>query len=153
MIARRARIALIILGVLLFLAISALLARALSVDGAERSAITALVQDEARGDSTGMQSRITGCRASASCRRRVAANAAALKRPGDVAILELNQSAGFSLSSTVGTARVAWRAGESLPIVQCVRVKRAGNVLSGLHVELLKISVRIKSDRDCPARY
>jgi hypothetical protein len=40
-----------------------------------------------------------------------------------------------------------------LPVVQCVRVKRAGNALSGLHIELLEISARIKSDQDCPARY
>jgi hypothetical protein len=140
-------------GVLVFLAISALLARVLSVDGAERAAITALVQAEARGDAAGMQARIHGCRASAICQQRVAANAAALRRPGGVAILELNPSAGFSLSSTLGTARVAWRAGASLPVVQCVRVKRAGDAISGLHVELLEISARIKSDADCPARF
>jgi hypothetical protein len=53
----------------------------------------------------------------------------------------------------VGTARVAWRAGSSLPIVQCVRVRRAGDVFGGLTVQLLAISVRIKSDSSCPARY
>ena len=52
-------------------------------------------------------------------------------------ILEIQSSAGFSLGSTLGTARVAWRAGTSLPVVQCVRVKRAGNAISGLRVELL----------------
>jgi hypothetical protein len=70
-----------------------------------------------------------------------------------VKILELGASAGFSLGSTVGTARVAWRAGNALPVVQCVRVRRAGNALSGFHVELLEISRRIKTDADCPARY
>jgi hypothetical protein len=150
---RRLRLSLIAVGLLVFLAVSALLARVLSVDGAERSAITALVQAEARGDTTGMEARITGCHASSSCQSRVAADAAALRRSGEVAILEVNQSAGFSLTSTLGTARVAWRAGSSLPVVQCVRVKRAGDALSGLHVELLKISARIKSDRDCPARF
>ena len=68
-------------------------------------------------------------------------------------VIELNPSAGFSLGSTTGTARVAWRAGNSLPIVQCVRVRRAGNVISGLHVELLKISRRIPSASDCPSTY
>jgi hypothetical protein len=151
--ARRVRIALIAVGVLVFLAISALLARVLSVGGAERAAITALVQAEARGDVAGMQARIQGCAESPSCRLRVEADAASLRRPGGVAILELNQSAGFSLSSTLGTARVAWRAGGSLPVVQCVRVRRAGDALTGLHVELLEISPRIKSDEDCPARF
>ena len=46
---------------------------------------------------------------------------------------------------------MAWDVGWSLPIVQCVRVRRAGNVLSGLRVELLEISPRIKTDADCPA--
>jgi hypothetical protein len=140
-------------GVVVFLVVSAVLARVLSIGGAERSAITALVQAEARGDASAMLMRIQRCRESSFCQARVAQDAAALQRQGGVLILELNPSAGFSLGSTTGTARVAWRAGGSLPIVQCVRVRRAGNALSGLHVELLELSVRIKSDRDCPPRY
>jgi hypothetical protein len=144
---------LIALGVVLFAAISALLARVFSLDGAERSAITALIRDEARGDARAMSARIRDCNVSPGCQARVAADAAALRRPGTVLVLQLNTSAGFSLGSTLGTARVAWRAGGSLPIVQCVRVRRAGNALSGQHIELLEISARIKSSADCPARY
>jgi len=136
-----------------FLAISALLARVLSLDGAERSAITSLVQAEARGDAESMIGLIDGCSRSAACRRRVTVDALELARPGAVTILTVSASAGFSLSSTLGTARVAWRAGEGLPVVQCVRVRRAGNALSGLRVELLELSARIKSDASCPARY
>ena len=151
---RRARLLLLIsLGVVLFVAISGLLARVLSLDGAERSAITGLIQAEARGDAHAMSARIQDCGGSSACQARVAANAAALRRPGTVAILQLNPSAGFSLGSTVGTARVAWRAGAALPIVQCVRVRRAGNALSGQHIELQEISVRIPTGADCPARY
>jgi len=141
------------LAVVAFLAVSALLARVFSADGAERSAVTGLIQAEARGDAAGMRSRIQGCGVSAQCRTRVAQDAAALKRPGSVKILQLEPSAGFSLTSTVGTARVAWNAGASLPIVQCVRVRRAGDALSGLRIELLEISVRIKSDAVCPGRF
>ncbi len=144
---------LIALGVLLFLAISAVLARVFSVDGAERAAIATLVQAEARGDASAMQSLIQGCRASAACRARARQDAAVLTRPGSILILQLNPSAGFSLGSTLGTARVAWRAGAALPVVQCIRVRRAGNALSGLRVELLEISTRIPSGNDCPARY
>jgi hypothetical protein len=136
-----------------FFAVSALLARVFSVDGAERSAITALVTAEARGDINGMVSRIDGCRTNGACRARVAQDAAALAKPGAVSIIQLQPSSGLSLGSTLGTARVAWNAGSSLPIVQCVRVRRAGNALSGLHVQLLAISLRIKSDADCPARF
>lgn len=150
---RRLRFALIALGLVVFVAVSALLARAFSIDGAERGAITRLVQAEARGRSSAMVALIKDCAQSSFCRSRVAADAAALRRAGRVAILELNPSAGFSLTSTLGTARVAWRAGSSLPVVQCVRVRRAGDVISGLTVELLEISTKITSGADCPAHF
>jgi hypothetical protein len=150
---RRYLLSLIALGVLVFLAISALLARAFSANGAEQSAITALVRAEAAGDKAAMLARIEGCARSAFCRARVAEDAAALKRPGAVSIINLQPSTSFSLSGNLGTARVAWRAGSSLPIVQCVRVRRSGDVISGLHVELLEVSARIKSDTGCPAHY
>ena len=150
---RRYRVTLITAGVLLLLGIGALLARVFSLDGAERSAITSLVQAEARGDASAMSARITGCRQSGSCQERVAVDAQALRRAGTVQILQINPSAGFSLGSTLGTARVAWRAGSSLPVVQCVKVRRAGNALKGQHVELLEISQRITTNADCPARY
>ena len=141
------------LGVVVFLFVSALLARAFSIDGAEQSAITSLLQAEARGDAAGVVSRIRDCGQSAACQARAQTDAAALRTPGPVTVIKLDPSAGFSFGSTVGTARVAWRIGNGLPIVQCVRVKRAGNVLSGLRVKLLEVSRRIPSDKPCPVRY
>jgi hypothetical protein len=141
------------LGLVVFLVISALLARAFSIDGAERSAITTVLQAEARGDATSIIARIEGCGQSAACRARATADATALKAPGAVSVIELTPSAGFSLGGTVGTARVAWQINRGLPIVQCVLVRRAGNVFSGLRIELLKISRRIPSNKDCPPRY
>jgi hypothetical protein len=138
--------------VALFLAVSALLARVFSADAAERSAITALVRAEGRGDSNGVLSRIEGCRASVTCRQRAVGDTLALAHPGAVSIIQLEPSTGFALGSTVGTARVAWTAGSSLPIVQCVRVRRSGNAVTGLRVRLLAVSARIRSDADCPAR-
>ena len=150
---RRYLLTLIALGALVFLAISALLARAFSANAAEQSAITDLVKAEAAGNQAAMLARIEGCARSEFCRMRVAHDAAELKRSGEVSIINLQPSTSFSLSGTVGTARVAWRAGSSLPIVQCVRVRRSGDVISGLHVQLLELSARIKSDSPCPARY
>lgn len=144
---------LIIAGVVLFLAVSAVLARVFSIDGAERSAITALVTAQARGDAAAMSVRMYHCSAGATCQARVAENARSLRHPGDVSIIQIQPSAGFSLTGTVGVARVAWQAGGSLPIVQCVRVRRAGNALSGLRVELLELSRRIRSDADCPSTF
>jgi hypothetical protein len=150
---RRNLLLLIVAGVVLFLVLSALLTRALSVGGAEDSAITTLVRSEARGDTSQVVAAITGCGDDGACRARAAANASALKRPGNVSIIQIQQSAGFSLAGTLGTARVAWLVGGSLPIVQCVRVRHAGDVLQGFKVELLAVSPRIKSDAGCPARF
>lgn len=144
---------LIALGVVVFLFLSALLTRALSVSSAEQAAITSLVQAESRGDAAAIVGKIRDCGQTPSCRARADADAQALRHPGFVTVIKLDQSAGLSLGSTLGTARVAWRIGNGLPIVQCVRVRRAGNVLSGLRVELLEISRRIPSDHACPARY
>jgi hypothetical protein len=151
---RRSRlIALILSGIVLFVVISALLARAFNADGAERSSITTLIEAQARGDQNAMLDQISGCRESPACRARVTYNIASLKAPGSVSIIQLQPSTGFSLGGSVGTARVAWNVGASLPIVQCVRVRIAGNVVRGLRVQLLEISKRIKSDTACPARY
>jgi hypothetical protein len=151
---RRAYIVAIVAGVALFLVISALLARVFSANSAEQSAITALVQSEARGDTNAIVGEVTGCRTDAACRQRAATNAAALQHAGSVSIIQLQPSTSFSLGGTEGTARVAWNVGSyPLPIVQCVRVRRAGNPISGLKVELLVVSPRIASDADCPARF
>jgi hypothetical protein len=149
---RRQYLALIALAILVFLLISGVLARVFSADGAERSAVTALIDAEARGDARGMLRQIQGCRDEPRCRARVAQDASALRRPGAVSILQLESSSGFSLGSTLGLARVAWRAGSSLPIVQCVQVRRAGDAVSGLRIELLGITARLKTDANCPAR-
>ena len=150
---RRSLIALIALGAVVFLAISILLARVFGANGAEQSAITDLVKAEAAGNSAAMLKRIEGCAQSPACRARVAFDAVTLRRSGSVSILELTPSTSFSLSGMTGTARVAWRAGSSLPVVQCVRVRRSGDVFSGLRVQLVELSVRIKSGNDCPASY
>jgi hypothetical protein len=144
---------LIPLALVVFIAISVLLARVFSADGAERSAITALIKAEARGDQNGMVSRIRGCATEPECRARVAQDATALAHSGAVSIIQIQASAGLSLTGTLGTARVAWSVASSRPIVQCVRVRRGGDVLRGLRIELLSLSARIKSDADCPTRF
>jgi hypothetical protein len=150
---RRAYIVAIAVGVLLFLGISGLLARAFSANSAEQDAITSLVTAEARGDVNGVLDDILGCRTTATCRQRAASNAARLKRPGAVSIAQLTPSTSFSLAGEEGTARVAWIVGGSKPITQCVRVRRTGNVLSGLRVELLAVTPRLKTDADCPRQF
>lgn len=146
-------VSLIALGLILFLVVSALLARALSVGGGEDSAITDLVRAEARGDQHAVVSDIFRCNRDPACQARATALTASLRHAGGVSIIQIQPSAGFSLGTTVGTARVAWLVGGSLPRVQCVRVRHAGNVLEGFRIELLKVSVRIRSDSGCPAHF
>ncbi|HET7049604.1 MAG TPA: hypothetical protein VFI54_15170 [Solirubrobacteraceae bacterium] len=137
-----------------FLLISALLARIFSADSAQRAAIITVLRDEAQGDTNALISRIQGCDSSAACRQRAAYNASRLKQPGQISVLTLQTAAGgVSLGNTEGVARVAWRIGSGLPIVQCVRVRRAGNPISGLRVELLALSKRIPSDSACPQSF
>jgi hypothetical protein len=137
-----------------FLLISAVLARIFSADSAQRSAIITILQDQARGDTNALISRIQGCESNAACRERAAYNAAHLKQPGQVSVLTLQTAAGgLTFGNSEGVARVAWRIGSGLPIVQCVRVRRAGNPITGLHVELLAVSKRIPSESDCPRSF
>jgi hypothetical protein len=150
---RRLYIVLILAAVVIFFGVSALLARVFSAEGAERSAITALITSEAAGKTDAMLQQIDGCPASRPCRARVAHDAATLKRPGAVKIILQQSSAGFSLVSTLGVSRVAWNAGDSLPVVQCVKVRRAGNVVSGLHVQLLAITAKLNGSSGCPPRF
>ncbi|MHB8691879.1 MAG: hypothetical protein ACYDHH_11575 [Solirubrobacteraceae bacterium] len=151
-VSRPVLIGLIPLAFVLFLAISTVVARIFSVDDAERAAIVSLIQAQARGDATGMVRELYRC--DAACRQRVAHDAVALKETGHVQIAEINTSAGFSFASTTGTARVAWYAGNPRPVVQCIRVQRAGNVFTGFTIRLLKLGDKLPfSDESCPRRY
>ena len=150
---RRYVIASIGLGVVLFVVISVLVARAVGVGDAQTAAITALVKAEASGDTQGVISLIEGCRQDAACRARAATLTAALRRPGAVSIIDLTPSANTAVTGSTGTARVAWLAGSSLPRVQCVRIRNAGTVFSGFTIELLRVSARQPSDASCPARF
>jgi hypothetical protein len=151
---RRAYIvSLIAVGVVVFLGVSALLARAFSVSGAEQGAIASVLRAEARGDQPAIVSAIEGCAADAACQARATVLAATLRHPGNVSIVQLVPSTQFSLGPTLGTARVAWIVGGSLPRVQCVRVRHSGNIFAGFRVLLLKVSTRIPSGSDCPSTF
>jgi hypothetical protein len=150
---RRSTLLLIATAVALFLVVSAVLARVYSSVSAERSGVTALINAQARGDQAAMLSDLYQCRSRAACRARVAYDATRLRRPGAVAVLELTVSTSFPLGGDLGVARIAWEPHGQLPITQCVRVRHAGNPITGLKVELLQISPRIKTNGDCPKRF
>jgi hypothetical protein len=139
----------ILAGVLVFLAISAVLARFLSVENAERDKEAALLQAQAHGDVQGMLAGLSGCRERAACVATVTANASRLRRPGAVKILSVKSRTAYSLTGASGETRVAWTVIGRLPVVQCVEVERTGNFLSGVHIELLSLSAPIGNEADC----
>ena len=146
---RPVHVALIVLGLALFLALSAMLARFLSTENVERDDLLALLQAEAAGNERGMLARLSGCGADPACRAIVRANAAALRRPGPVKILSLTSHTAYSLTGATAPTRVAWTVIGRLPKVQCVRVRRTGDFISGVSVTLLSLSAPIPNEGDC----
>ena len=136
---------------LLFIAISGLLARFLSTENTERDADLALIAAQARGDVEGMLDGISGCRASPACVAGVRANASnpRLLRKGAVKILQLTSPTAYSLTGASGRTRLAWTVIGKLPVVQCVGVRRGGNVITGVTITLVSLSAPIPNEGDC----
>jgi hypothetical protein len=134
--------------VFLFLGISALLARSLTGAGSERERVLELLEAQARGDADAVLADLPACRAEPACAQVTRDRVSQLRRPGEVEILTYAPSVRLALTSQVGTGRVAWRAGSSRPVVQCVRVRRDGP-LTGGGVELLSISAPIGGEESC----
>jgi hypothetical protein len=98
-----------------------MLARVLGVAGVERSAVVESVK----------------------------AQAVRLHRPGRVRVLNIKPTTRFALGGGTHTARVAWKAGDALPVVQCVTLRRTGGLLSGYDVRVLRVSRPIARDANC----
>ena len=126
-----------------------MLARTLAATGTERSRVLEVAQAEARGDVRAVLNATPACARQPACVSATTALVNRLKRAGEVEILQYEPSVQLPLTRVTGTGRVAWRAGASLPVVQCVRVRRDGP-LSGAKVELLSISAPIGNDDACP---
>ena len=146
---RRSRV-LIVVGIaaFLFLGFSALLARALTGAGDERARVLDLLEAQAAGDTAGVLAELPACRAEPACAEVVRTRVQELERPGRVEILTYTPSIQVALTRRTGVGRVAWRAGKSPPVVQCVRVRRDGP-LTGADVELLSISDPIGNEEGC----
>ena len=135
-------------GLFVFLGLSFLLARGLTGSGAERGKVLAVLKAQAAGDADGVLERLPACRAEPACAQVTRTRVRELARLGAVEILTYRPSTRLSLTRRVGTARVAWRAGESLPVVQCVRVRREGP-LTGAGVQLLALPNPIGLESGC----
>jgi hypothetical protein len=146
-VSRPLKLTLIGSGIVVFLVISGLLARFLSVENLERQRVLTLLQAEARGDQAAMFAQLHKC--TGACPANVRADAARLRGPGTVEILAYHSATAFSLTGRTGQTRVAWKLGKRLPDVQCVTLRRGGNPITGITVTLLRISVPIPLTSDC----
>jgi len=146
---RPAVVTAIAFGVVVFLTISLLLARGLSGAGVERAKTLDVLEAQARGDADAVLARLPACRREPACVTVTHTRVRKLRRPGDVEILAFQPSARLTVTRATASARVAWRAGEGPPVVQCVRVRREGP-LQGGEVELLAISAPIPTQSSCP---
>jgi hypothetical protein len=137
-----------VFGLFVFLGISFLLARALTGEGAERQRVLEVLRAQARGDARAVLEKLPACAREPACARVTRDRVARLERPGEVQILSYRPSVRITMTRRSGTGRVAWRAGGSLPVVQCVKAQREGP-LTGGGVELLALSDPIGLESSC----
>jgi hypothetical protein len=144
---RHRRWAVLAAAIVVFLVVSALLARWLGTENAERDAVLAVLQAQARGDAAAML-RDIDCRDEA-CRAQVRANAQRLRARGEVTIVRIDSDTSHTLGSRTGPTRVVWITPGRLTTVQCVLVRRSGTPLSGQSVTLLSLSAPIGRESAC----
>jgi hypothetical protein len=143
----RRRWGLIVVGVVLFLVVSLLVARWLATENTERTAVTRLLQAQSRGDATAML-RDLRCRDTA-CLAVVRANARTLRGHGDLSIARYDSGTSHALGTSQAPTRVVWTTPGRLTTVQCVLVRRTGTPLSGPSVTLLRLSAPIRRTAAC----
>jgi hypothetical protein len=141
------RIAVIAVAVFAFLAASTGVARWLTADNAERDRVETLLRAQARGDAGAMLRALDRC--GGGCAVRVRANATRLRRPGALEIARYDSSTSHALGADTGQTRVVWKTPTTLTVVQCVTVRRSGNPIRGIDVELLGISAPIGRQSSC----
>ena len=135
-------------GLFVFVGLALLLARGLTGSSTERGQVLEVLEAQASGDAGAVLERLPECRADPACAQLTRARVERLERPGAVQILNYRPSTRLSLTRRTGTGRVAWRAGDGLPVVQCVRVRRDGP-LTGGGVQLLALSDPIGLESGC----
>ena len=123
----------------------------LAARGAERSLLEGVIRDQAKGDAAALASGLPNCETGSKCRSQVDALVKKVSGPGKpLEILQITGGAGSGPGAADGVARIAWHTGEGLPVVQCVAVRKSGNVVSGFSISVLKVSNPIDREGACP---
>jgi hypothetical protein len=139
---------LIAAGIIAVLAVSAVVARWINNDTVERGKVTELLRAQAKGDAATMLT-LVDCPDRA-CERLIRANARTLRGRGDLKIALYQSQTAHALRSRTKPTRVVWFTPGRLTTVQCVLVRRKGNVFAGTSVSLLRLSAPIERESSCP---
>ena len=143
---------LIIVAVSAFLAVSFVVARWVNNDTVERARVVELLRAQLRGDGAAMLRRLEGC-TQAACAASVRANARRLRRDAELKVALYQSQTAHALRSRTKFTRVVWfpSGREAETTVQCVLVRRTGNVLAGMTVSLLRVTAPIGRESSCPS--
>jgi len=146
--ARVKRALLIGIPLVAFIAVAFLVARWLNNDSAERAAVEELLKAQIAGDAPRMLRRLE-C-ADEACAEVVRANARRLKTDGELKIALYQSQTAHAPRSRTKPTRVVWYTDPDNTIVQCVLVRRTGDILAGTSVSLLRLSAPIGREASCP---
>ena len=108
-----------------------------------------LVRAEAAGDQAAVLSRVHGCAGDAACVARVRRTIARVQSPGTAKLLRFDGPGGIAVTGRSGSARVAWKVGAALPVVQCVRLRTTGNPVGGYTVRITGVDEPTALDEPC----
>jgi ribosomal protein L29 len=148
-VSRAGRIALLAAAVAAFVVLSLVIARVLTIGNAERDAVYRLVRAEAAGDQAAVLSRVHGCAGDAGCVQRVRRTIARVQHSGRAKLLRFDGPGGIALTGRSGPARVAWKVGTALPVVQCVRLRTTGDPVGGYTVRITGVDEPTALDEPC----
>jgi hypothetical protein len=143
----RRRVA-IAVAVVAFLAVSAVVARWLQADNAERAKVERLLEAQSSGDAAAMAEELERC--DAACTQRLERLAERLGGgDGGFEIVRYDSHTAHALGAETGPTRVVWQRKGLLPTVQCVSVRRTGTALTGPDVTLTDLSAPIEREASC----
>ena len=146
---RPGRIALLAAAVAAFVVLSLVIVRVLTISNAERDAVYRLVRAEAAGDQAAALSRVHGCAGDAACVQRVRRTIARVQHSGTARLLRFDGPCGIALTGRSGPARVAWKVGTALPVVQCLRLRTTGDPVGGYTVRITGVQEPTALDEPC----
>lgn len=146
---RAGRIGILVAAAAVFVIFCLVIARVLTIGNAERDAVYRLVRAEAAGDQAAALSRVSGCAGDAACVQRLRRTIARVQHPGAAKLLRFDGPGGLALTGRSGPARVAWKVGSALPVVQCVRLRTTGNPVRGYSVRITGVDEPTALDEPC----